>query len=355
MKHRSAQKKIQKKRKLINRGNKKVIYRVISIVLLLFVSTLFLGGFFTLQHLNKSFASALASDNLHYSVESEDFPTLIYAVVKDIKSDPIEISDLKYLIFDRNGGKVVSYSIPVGQKFDISGKFGEEELSKTLALSALNSSDPFGDGGKILKNTTLKIFGFKVDRVLIVDRAESRLFDDLLGNGSFLDFIRLKDVFNIREYFKTDLSLAEFYSLFSFVKSLPNDRIVSKTLVSSDFENSSAIDASYEDMGLDSAIAQEAKSISILNGTNTPGIASLGARVVNNVGGRIVASGNADKAYNTSVIVSDDPNSETCKFLSRAFHITNIVSKSSGAIQEHEVDRSDIVVIIGFDTSDRLY
>ena len=73
------------------------------------------------------------------------------------------------------------------------------------------------------------------------------------------------------------------------------------------------------------------------------------------MGGRVVALGNADRTYSTSIIVADDPDSETCKLLSRVFNIKNVVAKSENSIQEHEVDRSDIVVIMGFDTTEELY
>jgi hypothetical protein len=354
MKRRSARKN-QNKKKLINRGNRKVIYRVTVIALLFLVSAFFLTGFFGYRYLNRSFASALTDKDLTHDIGAKQFPTLAYVVVENVNSDPIVITGLKFLIFDKVNKKVLIYSVPVDQKIDIAGKYGEEEISKIIALGGLNSPEPLENGTKVLENTLLKIFGFKVDKFLIVSREQSGLFDELLGNGSFLDLLRLKDVLKVREYFRTDLTLEEFYDLFSFIKSIPNDRLISKTLTAGDFIDPSAIDASYEDIGLNSYIATESKNISVLNGTDTSGIASLGARVVNNIGGRIVALGNADKTYSTSMIVTDDPNSQTCRFLSEVFGITNIVAKSANVVQEHEVDRSDIVVIIGFDTSEGLY
>jgi hypothetical protein len=354
MKNRSARKN-QNKKRLINRGNRKVIYRVTIIALLSLVSAFFLTGLAAYRYLNKSFASALGSGDLRYSIDTEQFPTLVYAAVKNVNTDPLIITDLKYLIFDRVNKRVLSYSVPVDLKTDIAGKYGEEELSKTIALGAMNSPDPLMSGTGLLKNTLLKIFGFKIDKFLLVSEDQRPLFDELLGNGSFLDLFRLSEVLKIRQYFKTDLTLEEFYNLFSLIKSIPNDRLISKTLSAGDLVDYSGIDASYEDIGLNSYVAAESKSIAILNGTETPGIASLGARVVNNIGGRIVALGNADKTYSASMIITDDPNSQTCLFLSRVFNITNIVPKTGNSTQEHEVDRSDIVVIIGFDTSEGLY
>lgn len=354
MKKRPARKNLKKK-KLISRGNRKLLYRVTAVVLLLVVSTVFLGAVSTFRQLTKSFASALGNADTSYNIDTEQFSSLVYAVVENITGDPIKVVELKYLIFDKANNKTLIYNVPVDLKYDISGKFGEEELYKVVALGGLNSEEPLKEGIKTLKYTVLKIFGFKVDRILLVDQRERAFFDELFENGTFIDLFRLKDVTNNDQYFETDLSLQEFYSVFSFIKSLPDDRIVSKPLSSSDLIDSSKIDLSYEDMGFESAVAQESKSISILNGTNIPGIATLSARVVNNMGGRVVGAGNSATRYDNSVIVTNDPNSLTCVFLSRTFGITNIVPKNTGNIYENEVDRSDIVVILGFDTSERLY
>jgi hypothetical protein len=354
MKRRSARK-IQNKKKFIHRGNKKAIYRTLLVLSLFLFSLAFLGSYLAYQRLNKSFALALDSGSDGYSAVSDQYPALIYAVVGDLKSDPLIISDLKYLVFDKKNKKVLIYHIPVQYKFDIAGRYGEEEISKVLALGALNSENPLEDGTKTLKNSILKIFGFKVDKFLIASKNSRSLFDDLLGNGSFLDLLKLKDFVAVRDEFKTDLTLEEFYSLFTFVKSIPNDRLINKALVLEDLTDPTIIDASFEDIGLDSYVNQESKNISVLNGTDISGVASLGARVVKNMGGRVVALGNADRTYSLSVIVADDLDSKTVRFLSRVFNIKNVVKKADGYVQEHEVDRSDIVVIMGFDTTEKLY
>lgn len=344
-----------KKRKVINRGSKKIIHRVVTAASIFIVSFIFLGVLSTYKYLNESFASAQTYKYDSSDYISDQFPTLVYAVVDDLNKDPRFITGLKYLVFDKVNKKVVVFTVPVELKFDMPGKYGVEGLSKALALAGLNSENPLEDGAGLLKNTILKIFGFKTDRFLIVSQRQSYLFDELLGNGSFLDLIKIKDVLSVKDDFITDLKLEEFYSLFTFVKSLPNDRLVQKTITEQDLAATDIIDETLSDIGGNSYIASESKSVSILNSTDIPGTASFGARVVNNIGGRVVASGNSDKTYSSSVIVADDPNSQTCRFLSSVFKITNIVPKGGNNLGEHEIDRSDIVVIIGFDTSSKLY
>ena len=127
MKKRPARKNLKKK-KLISRGNRKLLYRVTAVVLLLVVSTVFLGAVSTFRQLTKSFASALGNADTSYNIDTEQFSSLVYAVVENITGDPIKVVELKYLIFDKANNKTLIYGVPVNLKYDISGKFGEEEL-----------------------------------------------------------------------------------------------------------------------------------------------------------------------------------------------------------------------------------
>ena len=78
--------------------------------------------------------------------------------------------------------------------------------------------------------------------------------------------------------------------------------------------------------------------------------------MVSNIGGRVVAVDNTDKFYDQSVIITDDINSKTAAFLSRVFNISTIITKEeSHSFIETEIDRSDVSVIFGFDTSGDLY
>lgn len=354
MKRKSAQK--NHRRKIVSRGKKKLFYKAVSVVLTFAVSFVFLAILSAYKYLDSSFASAQSYKYDRNAYTSDQFPTLVYAVTTDTNKNPIFISELKYIIFDKLNNRMLVYEIPTQAAYDIPGKYGEEQFSKIVALAGLNSDDEIRQGAELLKGTLFKIIGYKTDRFLFVDEGHSRIFDELLGNGSFLDLIKIKDIISSRDNFKTDLSFEEFYDLFSFVKKLPNDRIEEKLLSENDLANpEESIDQVLIDMNEDSTVASESKSISVLNGTDTPGVAYLGTRIINNMGGRVVASGNADRTYSTSVIITDDPNSETCRLLSEVFGIYNIVQKDGNNLGEHEIDRSDIVVIIGFDTSYKLY
>jgi len=109
-------------------------------------------------------------------------------------------------------------------------------------------------------------------------------------------------------------------------------------------------------MNFDGDVAGEELSVSLLNGTDYSGVALFGARLVTNSGGRVVAASNASSRYDVSYIITDVRDSATLSYLSRVLGINNIISKEDAQkFNENEVDRSDITVIVGFDTADSLY
>jgi len=315
-------------------------------ILIFLLASIFLGTLGFIRYLNKGFTSALSGSS-DYSILGDKFPTLSYIVVDKLDSDPVIVKRLVYIVFDREGNKVTNYVIPVNLKVDLAGKYGVEEISKAFALGSLNSEDPLKDGVNVINNTLFRLVSFKVDKYLLVDEGKSPLFDELLGNGSFLDIFKLRQVVESREHFRTNLNVNEFYYLFNFIKSLPDDRLFSK-----DYES---FEADVDDLSSVMPMVSEGKNIAVLNGSDVSGIAGFGARVVANLGGRVVAVGNSDKPYSASMIIADDPNSVSCLTLSRVFGIKQVFKKGQTNVSEHELDRSDIVVILGFDTSSELY
>jgi hypothetical protein len=354
---RSAARKVRRVRKrktILNRKSKKVLLRVGLVSLLFIFSALFLVGLTTLSYLKKSFVSAL-SPSSSVSILEDQLTTTAYVVVNRLDREGVVIEKADFLVFDKNNKKILSYNLPLGTPFNMPGSYGPENLSKAIMVGTLKNGSTLLDGMSYLRDVYTKIFGFKIDSFILVDKANSALFDDLLGNGSYLDILRFREMADMRGHMLTDLTLNEFYSLFSFIKSLPNERIIYKNLTVGDLDDSSVIDSELGDLTSEYELAKEGKSVSVLNGTEIPGMAIIGSRIIGNLGGRVVAVDNTKQTYSNSMIVSDDVSSFTTKTLSRVFGITNVIKKGDKNVFENEVDRSDVVVIIGFDTSYKLY
>ncbi|MBP7928074.1 LytR C-terminal domain-containing protein, partial [Patescibacteria group bacterium] len=251
-----------------------------------------------------------------------------------------------YFLVDATSQKIIKYSVPVDIIEDAPGKYGAEPISNLLALGMLEDGD-FGSGISLLNNSLFRMFGFPVDRYLVVEEDMMVVVDDIFQNN--IDITGL----NIREAFlssKTNLAINELWSFYKFFISLPQDRFITKTITQSYLENLSLLDEELLDITFDSTVSRQKLSFAVLNGTNYAGVANFGSRVIKNLGGRVVATGNAKKIYEKSMIVAQDPNSESVRRVSHAFDIEDVIDYEAGrALNENEILRSDITIIIGLD------
>jgi hypothetical protein len=355
MKRTPAQRKYKSSSKTtINRSVRKNFFRIGVVLVVFFVSLILLFSYSFYKYLNQKFASALSYTS--YSISDDQIPTVSYIVAEDLNSDPIVIKKVNFIIFNKENKKVSIYDISVDSDFSLPGKFGNEVLSKAFALGGLNSENRFVSGAEAVNRSIFKLFGFKVDKFLLTDIEHSKFFDELWHDGGVLNYKSLRDVSSLGENLKTNLDIREFYDLMSFIRSLPKDRVVDENNGPKNFQNTDGFDSYVKEFTYESPLAKDQKNIAVLNGTNFSGLASFGSRVINNYGGRVVASSSSSRTYDKSVIITDDLSSDTTNFLSRVFKITNILSSEhAGHYLENEVDRSDVVVIFGFDTSGDLY
>ncbi len=344
----------KKSRPVVNRSVKKNVHKVVVVSVLFVLSLTLLFSYSFYKYLNQNFASALSSSS--YSILDDTIPTLSYIVAEDLNADPIVIKKVNFILFDKANNKVSIHNVPINVDYEIPGKFGRDEFSKLFALGAMNSDNPLESGTKIVNRSLFKLFGFKVDKFVLTDFTHESFFDRLWREGGFINLISLKNIYSLEGSLKTDMDLREFYGLLSFVYSLPQDRIIDETNTPKSFTNTQSFDDQIREASYDSDISKEKKNIAVLNGTNFNGIASFGSRVISNAGGRIVAVTNTEKFYDKSVIIADNINSRTAMFLSRVFMIPDIIQKDQArSYEENEIDRADITIIFGFDTSGDLY
>jgi hypothetical protein len=338
----------------VNRSARRKIYRVGIVSLVFVVSLGFLFSYTFFKYLNQNFVSASSASS--YSISDDKIPTVSYMVAESLDSDPIVIKKVNFIIFNKENKKVSIYDIPVDIEYSLPGKYGMEVMSKTFALGGLNSDDKYVSGAEAVSRSIFKLFGFKVDKFVLTDAEHEIFFDQLWHEGGAINLVNLKDVSGLKDSLRTDLDIKEFYDLLSFVYSLPSDRVVDEENSPTNFDDTDVFDNYIREYTYESFVAKEGKSISLLNGTGYAGLASFGSRVVQNFGGNVVATQNTINEYEKSVIISEDLDSSTVGFLSRVFKIDNVISKDQASgYKENEIDRSDVIVIFGFDTLGDLY
>lgn len=300
----------------------KNLLKTVALVVLLLVSIIFILGLGFYKKITQNYASASSPNS--YSIRNQDIYTLLYM------SD-----DFYYLnFFDTRNKKVISYNIPLNLTLDVPGKYGEEEISKVRALGKLNNKE---DEMLLVTRSIAKLFGYKVDKYIVSGHNMT------LGMSDFYKDIK-----------ESNVSLNDAYYMFTFIKSLPSDRFIKKDFTFDYASNTDLIDADIRDLTFDSKVALEKKSIAVLNGTDMPGLANYASRIIVNEGGRVVSTGNSQIPYDETLLVVDDPESQTVTEMVHSFGIKKVLRKSQSEINENEVDRADIVLILGLDMKDVL-
>lgn len=322
-------------RKKTNHKNKKII--VFILVSLLSVG--FIGGFAVFNKLNKQFASAESNSSLNQS-----YSTMLFVVVDDFSKGTPTIKKLQYKVYDLESKRIYSYNVEPSYKVELQGKFGNEPVSNFLALGALNGDGTVTGGFNFVNKAVFDLFAFPVDRYVYVNDDNAWGWEGFFNDGRFLYILGtlLTDQHSNNLY--TNVQLDELYKLSRFISGLPEDRIVATEMSA----NLNA-DDNFREMTISSKLAQEAKSIAVLNATPTAGVATFGARVVNNLGGRVVSVDNAENKFSENFIVADNPEDYSVLLLSRVFGISKVISKDSAKqyVTDNQLYRSDILLILG--------
>ncbi len=308
------------------------------------------------KYLDRKFASASSSHSSEYSIKDLSSPAIMFVVLQNIDSDPLVIKSMSFLFLDTDANRTISYNLPVQAQIDAPGRFGIEEISKLFSLAALDSEDSLEAGVTYAEKAVFRIFAYRSDKFIVIDSKLEEYFNRLFENGDSLAFLSGEFLSSMGELMYTDLSMPDFMRLVSYIGAVPKDYRIERNLSSDPSAHIDEIDKAIQEINIDSIIADEGESIAVLNGSNIPGQAGFVSRAIKNMGGRVVAVNNTDVGYEKSLIVADNPTSETTMRLSRVLGIDTVINKSDGGSQigEGELYRADIVVILGFDSGDNL-
>lgn len=319
--------------------------RTVLMVLLFSIATLFLAGYVSYKKLNREFASAFSSNSM--DVLSKDFFTTAFLVIDDFEAEPLLVRKVSLYVLDKSTLKIIRYNIPTETVIDVPGKYSKEPFSNIMALGRMSGDDIY-QSGQLMTDSIFKLLAFPVDRYVVVESGGENFFRGLFQGDLVLS--NEKDMWVLKEMIKTNMDVRELYKVYTFANSLPEDRIWQKEVEGSYLDQPNLIDEEFMDLTFDSELSREKKNIAVLNGTEESGLANFGARVVKNFGGRVVAVGNSKSTYEKSVIITDDPISESTRILKQIFNIENVILYSEAHnFPESEINRSDVTIILGLD------
>ena len=250
----------------------------------------------------------------------------------------------------------MSYKVDLDVTTDVPGKFGVEPYSNILSLGMLDSNK-LSDGSALLVSALENDFAYNADRYLVVDDTIVAAILDTFVYGKGNSLLNFETLQKLALSVDTNITLSEFFNLFTFVRSLNADKFVTYEINSggnSLFANKDTLDETIRDITFDSSVAVEKASVGILNGTDIPGIANFASRVVRNAGGHVIAAENASKTYNESILLVESADLSVVKEIQKFFNVKNVMLKSRGGVNEGISDRVDVTLVVGFDIAGNL-
>jgi hypothetical protein len=334
----------------------KTIKKYLKIGAAFICSMFFLTTVFIYRFITQNITSAFSTDNVTFM--ETGYPTVLYIVADNIHSDNIHLKKVEFKIFDMEGKKVVTYSIPLEYELDAPGRYGMEKISNIFTLGQIKgkSTDPLLNGITELNMVMLKLFGINAEKYVLVQEDMEKPVETFWASGDITPFFNKGNLSGLKNTIKSNFSPSELYKLSNFINTLPSDRLISNKYLAEYIDNKDAIDQEIRDMMLLSQISKEGLSVAILNGTDKEGVASFGSRIVENNGGRVVAVSNSIKPVEHSVIITDRQDSLTVRKLAKIFGVSPIINKQDAKSQfsDSELDRADVVLVIGFDLASSL-
>jgi hypothetical protein len=330
-----------KKKKVTTKKLKSKTTKALKVIALCLFSLAVLGSFTLYKYFNENYAWAF--DESSFNNQSGVVPSFLLIT----KDSPVSISRIYFVIADKNANKLLIHNIDPQIKIDMPGRFGEETLSNIIRISELENKEYT----EMLSLAVLKLFKFNVTNYLVVDSPYQNNVDRLLIEGMPSAFYNPVELTGIKTNIKTDFKLKELYDLSKFANSLPEDRKLIENITPT-----TKVEEDYSELNFDSALNNEKLSIAVVNSTGKEGFATLIADIVQNLGGRIVGITNTDKPYEASFIITDTASSESVKLISDIFKIKGIKAKSEVSnLNISEIDRSEVIIVLGFDTVSWLY
>ena len=291
----------------------------------MFVSQIFLNNI-----LEYSFSLAKSGVGKDFK-NSDKFNLLLVS-----KNSLNEISQVDLIIFDKVNEKLFTYSVDVNEENFYFNK-------NVSSLKHLFKNTGFNQDELVLAFE--KNYGLIINHSMVFGNDEYQLYKKTVqGEIKLTD---LGEVLSIK-----NIGIRNTFLMYSYSKDINVENKKSSS-VSSIFQ----LDKEIKSIYLDSEIANEKLSISVVNATGINGLGKRVSRYVSNMGGRVVDVSSRNENLNKSVIIYKGE-SKSLEYLANILNIENKTNYQEGykdaKIEHSEIIKSDIVIVLGLDISEDL-
>ncbi len=347
-KYRRRSKKIKKIKKLV---------RIVTFSLLgLLLSSVSFYLYTLTINLKKPFASASngIDFNSNFYNSSKPFNVILIHVsdTRDLHSD---IKQLYLFRIEPGNKKVLLVKIPVETQTYLNKTIGNGYVSKLYSLGNYSNNKL---GVQYIVNFIKKTLAINVDAYVVYDDQAINKFKDININVSSKDlpksikysyFLKIGDLFNIsRQNLLSDLNSVEMFKILSDTKSVSLPNYIYKELTPKELSSPKEFDFFWQNNTENKDIFYERLLVTVLNSTDTPGLAGWGSRVIKNAGANILEIGNYEEPLDSTVIYTDvNDNSALLKYLVTFYDVDLIYKPSDFKKDPFLAKRSDILLIIG--------
>lgn len=218
-------------------------------------------------------------------------------------------------------------------------------------------------GGKLLQLSASKLLGLPIDGIII-------LKDNKLSPDKFLASLHQNplSLLGLVKDVQTNLSPLQTIKLFWSLSQVRKDKIITLDLAQSSITESKLLPDSSRVLGVDTvkldyfirqnmsdqSILEEEAAVAIFNGTQIPGLAQQAARMVTNMGGNVLWTGNLEEGMEKSAVVPSreevlPPDSLTVKRLTQIFAPHCLLEPCQNSDPKVSSSRAQINIILGED------
>lgn len=335
----------KKKIHLRTRKTRKRLAGLLGPILLLFFACLIVSGGFVYKKVSTHFVSAQTKDASFD--ESASLLTVLFVSVNDFEDPSPSIKTVELVMLNRKENGLHIIDIPNSTPMDVPGKFGVEKISTVYALGLSVFDDRF-KAMDLVKKTVENDSRVSINKIVVTNEETQSNILSMLKDPSYLKLAATSVALmgtGIGENVLTDLTDRDIYSIFRFVT---GDILVQEAKYSQWGSVS-------QEVSFSSDLADEKLSISILNGLAIEGAGKSASNIITTSGGRVTFLGNARNTYDHSLIVTNDPDSKTVKYLVDFFKVDRIETRNKYSFIEPDTERADVTLILGIDFKKVIY
>lgn len=243
------------------------------------------------------------------------------------------------------------FSFPSNTYVDVAGGYGNYQIGKLFALDQQEKKQ-----GKLITSTISNTLGIPIDGYLNFNQKE---LTDKENGYTREEFIRKKNslFLTLPVFYKWQLPVIDTLKIIYFAVSVKGSRVNfinffdSEVLIPYELPDSTKvfnidypkIDKVIKDTIEDTAVIKDDLKVEVLNSTSFLGLAEKGARIVENLGIRVINIGNTTNLKTSDCkIYAEEKISKTYTF-ARLKNIFQCIS----IIQTYPESRADVTIILG--------